>query len=108
MKTTVEQRQQMGCGYETAISGAEPWSPSNVFVLWPADDEPTVCPGYTTRLPEVLEAARARIHWQKGAIELACGGEPPSEQLVALVEQLEVAFCSVQALAQREREAMRT
>ena len=28
--------------------------------------EPTICPGYTTSLPEVIEIARARFHWKNG------------------------------------------
>ncbi len=47
--------------------------------------EPTVCPGYTTSLPEVIETAILRRHWEKGCVAAACGGEPTEEQLMAIL-----------------------
>jgi hypothetical protein len=79
MRTIDQQtRQMLGCGLA-------PLPPANLspFVSMftgcgsqsePATDEkpafPSVCPGYTTRLPEVIEIARARLHWSKGALRI--------------------------------------
>lgn len=63
-------RQGMGCGYEPpAPRGVRvmPWQPppgSKGF----AHERPTVCAGYTTSLPEVLEATKARVHWKMGQL----------------------------------------
>lgn len=63
---TTEQRQLDGCGLA-------PLAPERLlrFVkpsigLGYSGPGPTVCPGYSTALPEVIEAARARLHWSKG------------------------------------------
>lgn len=63
---TAEQRQLLGCGYlpppeESKRAYVRPWAG-----LGYKDKQPTVCPGYTTSLPETIEAARARLHWEKG------------------------------------------
>ena len=55
------QRQSLGCGYEPSASAVAMWS--HPGYTGPA---PTVCPGYSTSLPEVLETAVARLHWSKG------------------------------------------
>lgn len=64
--TSEQVRQTMGCGYAPVPTGPlarmvnipVPTSGCRVSV--------TVCPGYSTRLPETIEAARARLHWSKG------------------------------------------
>lgn len=53
-----------------------------------ADEVPSACPGYTTKLPEVAEINRARLHWSKGALREFCGGKP-SELLLRGIEILE-------------------
>lgn len=58
-------------------------------------DMPTVCPGYSTSLPEVIEIARARAHWAKGQLEAFCGGEPPTNDLMMGIEILDGAIASV-------------
>jgi hypothetical protein len=88
---TLSQRLAVGCGYEP------PAPPSVRDSVWDpprgelgTDVEVTTCPGYTTMLPEVIEAARARSHWEKGQLEAFCGDEP-SEPLVVAVEMFDAA-----------------
>lgn len=90
-------RQGMGCGYE-------PPPPKTVPVLpWQPPlgrkgyqgDPPRVCAGYTTTLPEVLEAVQAHRHWRHGSLEAFCGGKP-SEDLMQAVLILESAYNAVE------------
>lgn len=78
------QRQEMACGYEEPIAGALAWRHRG----YACDEEtqPTTCPGYTTRLPEVIEAARAYVHWEKGELGSFVGRKPPHRHLLTLVE----------------------
>lgn len=98
----VETRQAMKCGYEPPVAVRLPiWTP-RAFPLPPPDegsDEswPSTCAGYTVRLPEVIEAARARVHWGKGQLEAFCGGAQPSEQLVIAIEILEGSSSELQS-----------
>jgi hypothetical protein len=89
-------RQLAGCGYEVPIPGAVPWSPASLAPKW--NKTVTVCPGYTTKLPEVQEVCRARLHWEKNAraFESFCEGDP-TEQMLAAVEILESAVNEVTA-----------
>lgn len=50
------------------------------------DGEEKLCAGYVCRLPEVIEAARARMHWEKGALVSFCGGQQPSDHLLEAIE----------------------
>jgi hypothetical protein len=82
--TALPIRQFLGCGYAPppkAGTPVDPWSA-------PRGDRATVCPGYTTKLPEVIEAARARFHWEKGALGMFCEGELPTELLMRSIEIL--------------------
>jgi hypothetical protein len=54
------ERQSIGCGFEPAIPDATPFAPCGRTT--------TICPGYSTRLPAVIEIARLRMHWDKGAV----------------------------------------
>ena len=65
--------------------------------------DPTVCPGYTTSLPEVIEGARARLHWSKGALTSFCNGNARESVLMA-IEILEGASneCQTWCLENRE------
>jgi hypothetical protein len=86
---TLSQRLAAGCGYEPPSPTCEQlWEPPRGDLG--TDVEVTTCPGYTTMLPEVIEAARARTHWEKGQLEAFCGGEP-TEQLVVAVEIFDAA-----------------
>lgn len=51
--------------------------------------ETDTCPGYTTNLPEVIEIARARVHWKEGGGLRDFCDETPSEALRQGVEILE-------------------
>lgn len=77
-------RQAMGCGWEPRIEGARPWQHEGY-----TDAAPTACAGYTTKLPEVIEINRARLHWSKGALREFCGDQQPSELLMRGIEILE-------------------
>lgn len=90
-----EIRQSMGCGFEPPIEIVERWEPEGREPRPGELDEdgrelvPT-CPGYVCKLPDVLEVARARVHWQKNAAAFTavCGGEP-TDQLLHAIEVLE-------------------
>ena len=45
---------------------------------------PSVCPGYTTQLPQVWEAIRGLKHWSKGSLREFCGGQPTDAMLMAI------------------------
>lgn len=85
--TTQQVRQTWGCAFEGAPD--ENLLPIQMPEL-PAGTslEPTVCPGFTTSLPEVIEVARARLHWSKGAIMAFCRGQPRGALLLG-IEALE-------------------
>jgi hypothetical protein len=76
METTdVHSRRALGCGWEPALDGAEPATlKSNVEV--------TVCPGYSCKLPEVVEVASAYAHWEKGTLSARLDGAEPTPQLL--------------------------
>lgn len=77
-------RTAMGCGYERSIN-PHPWTPVALNVTW--SGKQTTCPGYTTKLPEVIEIARARLHWKDGGgLRDFC--DEPTEQLRYGVETL--------------------
>ncbi len=68
-------RQSFGCAYEAP-------APSTIAVHPPTGcgytgERPTVCPGYTTSLPEVQEIAIAHLHWTKGELQNYCRGYSP-------------------------------
>lgn len=81
----------IGCGYEPAIPGATPWKPPAppLVKLGYRHPLPTVCAGYTTRLPEVLEVARQHVHWKNHTLTEFCGGKP-TDLTLALLEVLDV------------------
>ena len=77
------QRQHIGCGYEAplpaAAGTARPWTPRWwVMQGWDA----TVCPGYSTALPEVAEVTHAYPQWEAGTLRDWLDGEPPSRALL--------------------------
>ncbi len=86
-----EQRQLLGCGFvpppanPRLLPMVRPWAG-----LGYRGDQPTTCPGYTTGLPEVVEIARARLHWSKGQLDVFVGGAGDvSEAMIAGIELLE-------------------
>lgn len=66
MQTVSEyERQLVGCGFAPPLD-VDLRSFADLAPPLGADTKPTVCPGYSTSLPEVIEVARARLHWSKG------------------------------------------
>jgi hypothetical protein len=67
------QRQLLGCGF-----APQPDESRRMFVgQWKGGSLPnykgpttTVCPGYSTQLPEVIEVVRTHRHWSKGNRQL--------------------------------------
>jgi hypothetical protein len=83
---TRDTRRMIGCGFEPALAGAKPWMPPLSPKVGYKHSLPVICAGYTTRLPEVLEVARAHASWTHGSLQAFCGSDVPTEVLVALVE----------------------
>lgn len=83
-------RQMMKCGWEAPLDVAtlsirpEAWR----HVAYEGDP-PSTCAGYACSLPEVIETARARHHWNKGALAAFTRGEMPSENLLRAIEILD-------------------
>ena len=94
-----ETRQAMACGYEAPVSHARACSPLSVNPEW-TGAEPTVCPGYTTSLPEVVEIGRARYHWDHGELRDFCAGQP-SEHVIIGIEILDSHIGAMQRWAMK-------
>ena len=97
--TTLQDRQLLGCGLaprppEHLRPHVNVWSPLAYSQY--NEHAPTVCPGYTTKLPEVRETARIRFHWEQGAIAQACGGAAPTDQTLLGIEVLSIAVSDLQ------------
>jgi hypothetical protein len=93
-----ERRQLMGCGYEPPTASVTLWQPK-VSKLGYRHKRPTVCVGYSTRLPEVVEVLRARAHWEKGSLAMFCGDDKPGDEFLACIEILDAEIASVTAWA---------
>jgi hypothetical protein len=92
-----ETRQRIGCGWELVQIKPRPWTPENLDSGWVAPKGYVdVCPGYTTKLPEVIEAARARLHWKEGGGLRDFCDDTPTDQLRVCVEILEGASNELQ------------
>lgn len=63
-------RQAMACAWEEPIADAQAWEPEGY-----TGPSPKTCPGYTTKLPEVIEVAEARFYLHHGSLSLLVGGE---------------------------------
>jgi hypothetical protein len=81
-------RQQMRCGYLPVVEGAVAWCHSGIERPKSDTPFPSVCPGFSTRLPEVVEISRLRAHWHNGALRDACEG-PPTRLVLGGLELLE-------------------
>jgi hypothetical protein len=79
-------RQALGCGWlpRTTLVRIQP------FVHQGDRHEYTTCPGYTTKLPEVKEAAEARMH-AKNNMFGAFVRDEPHENLLTAIRVLEAA-----------------
>jgi hypothetical protein len=86
---TTEARQLEGCGYEPPPEEKlRPFVNPSVGLGYKGPNL-TVCPGYSTSLPEVIEAARARMHWEKGgphAIGVTDWRDDPLAEAVEILE----------------------
>lgn len=86
-------RQGMGCGWEPRDPKvpARPWSPSCLEdnhdwrCIGKEQPDPTVCPGFSTSLPETIEIVRAHTHWSTGG-GLRDFADEPTEALKFGVE----------------------
>lgn len=97
---STEARRLMGCGYMADAplpAGRPPGYESDL----------TVCMGYSTSLPEVIETSRARLWWDKGALRDWCEDEPPTPALRIAIEEMEAQVHAAQShgMASTRREA---
>lgn len=106
MQTTTQiSRQGRACGYEPPAPRhvqVKPWWPPEADLGYdfgrPTPDAPlgerapTICIGYTRTMPEVIEVARARLHWDKGQLGVYCDGEQPTEVLRNLIEVIDAEY----------------
>ena len=99
-RNPLETRQILGCGYEPPPD-ERLRSVARIPTLLGSSTDPTVCPGYSTRLPEVIEVARARLHWSKGSLREFVGGNP-TDALVMGIEFLEGANNECEGWAMRK------
>ena len=71
----VETRMDLGCGWEPARAGAQPWSPAS----WASrGSDVSTCPGYTASLPEVVEVVGAYPHYEHGYLAEYLDGATPT------------------------------
>ena len=77
-------RARWNCGLVPPNERVGPGFP--VPASWGEDTE--ICPGYLTALPTVIEAARARVHWEKGLLKERYEGEALTGVLFDCIEIL--------------------
>lgn len=84
---TPAQRELMGCGWLPPVE-----NPPDVWRhRGDLGSKHTVCAGYATRLPEVLDVMRHRLHWEKGSLQLRLAGAEPAAPLLDGIEALHYA-----------------
>lgn len=95
--TTQTQRQFLACGYEPPSDRVRLtiWQPPGGKAGYEGPPA-TICAGYTTNLPEVVEATIARVHWSKGNAAIIADGEQPSEDLLNAIVVLESEYNALQ------------
>lgn len=74
----------MGCGWEAPSEFASTWWPRDGL----DDDPPDTCIGYLIRLPELHEASRAMIHWERGTLRERFGGAEVTQVLLDVLETI--------------------
>lgn len=87
--TPLQTRQILGCGYESPVVQIrglkrQPYKPAEY-----QGDDPEFCVGYTTNLPEVVEASRARF-WLKERDLRSFTRDEPTDQTALAIEVLEI------------------
>lgn len=98
MQTTTQYRRQLiRCGHEPLLTIRLP-EPLRPWTHQGDEHGPkhTTCPGYTTKLPEVIEASHANAWASKHDIRVATHGEEPTPALVLAVEVVAGAANAVQ------------
>lgn len=76
-----------------------PWQPPLSKLGYRHRPLPTICAGYTTRLPEVVEAARARVWAGRGQLDVFLGGERANENLIACIDILDAEVSALEVWA---------
>lgn len=78
-----EQRQALGCGYEPPIDRVRltMWQPPSGQHGYRGED-PTVCAGYSTALPEVREVQIVKFYADSGNLATWLRGETPTDELL--------------------------
>lgn len=90
------QRRALGCGWLPPHEDAQPWQHRGDKT--PSTDEIpayTTCAGYTTRLPDVVDAATAWSWWDKGQLHLLVA--EPSPALRDGIDELAAAIGAYQS-----------
>lgn len=102
-------RQTMRCGYEPALADARlssTWWPSGFSGFPQEDGTPGVastCPGYTTKLPEVVEASRLHWWWGKGQLRDRVEDGVVNDRVIQVVEIIGAEVAAVEAHEMDER-----
>lgn len=107
-------RQTMRCGFEPALDDlhlTSTWWPDG-FSGFPTDSGPglaSTCPGYTTKLPEVVEASRLHWWWSKGQLRDRVEGGVVNDRVIEVVEIIgaEVAAVEAHEIDERSKKAGR-
>ena len=73
----------------------QPWDHADREKHPSESNENPICPGYLCDLPEVIEVARAHLHWSKGSLHSFCRGEQPGDSLLYGIEVFEGALNSL-------------
>lgn len=77
---TPAMRATLRCGFMPAAAhvDGQRWSPADGTEL-------TVCAGYSTSLPDVIDVACSYAHWENGALDHACPGGAAKPLLQGIV-----------------------
>lgn len=111
----VEERQEMGCGYEARLPAEQQvalWVHEGFPVRLVVDDagqerlvgRPTVCVGYTSKLPEVLAIAALAPHWERGTLKDKLRGAVTPPLVFAVLEEIEAHRNAAEAWRMRDRD----
>ena len=79
-------RQSMAFGWIPAAAHVDvPWQPDDRDAFDEEDGSAlTICAGYTTTLPDVIDIASNFHHWENGALDHVCPSGVPAPMLVGL------------------------
>lgn len=91
----------MGCGWEPRVEGAVTWWPRDALA---EDEPPDTCIGYLIRLPEVQEAARAMVHWERGTLSERFAGAEITTGLLDVLETIHRSTNELEAHAAKPKD----